>query len=220
MAPKPKKRSPHVSWRDGLGLYINTPESPAATSQILFLNPEFVGIWDLYPKASVHTLLLPRAPHLSAQHPIKALESPNFLMCVRQQVAQLTDLVVAELQRRYELANPDRSASQQQARDWRSEVMAGVHSRPSMNHLHIHVLSVDRHSKCLKHRKHYNSFSTDFFIPISDFPLGSDDPRRHPEREGYLNSDLKCWRCGKMFGKKFTELKRHLAEEYENWMRQ
>ncbi|SZF06048.1 unnamed protein product [Blumeria hordei] len=74
-------------------------------------------------------------------------------MCVRQQVAQLTDLVVAELQRRYESANPLRSASQLQARDWWGEVMAGVHSRPSMNHLHIHVLSVDRHSKCLKHRK-------------------------------------------------------------------
>ena len=95
--------------------------------------------------------------------------------------------------------------------------MAGVHAGPSMNHLHIHVLSVDRESPCLKHRKHYNSFATPFFIPIEDFPLADDDRRRHPGQEGFLKQDFKCWRCGKNFENKFARLKEHLTEEFKAW---
>lgn len=102
-------------------------------------------------------------------------------------------------------------------RDWSKEVKVGVHAHPSMNHLHIHVLSVDRFSECMKHRKHYNSFATDFFVPLEDFPLAEDDVRRKQE---YLNQDLKCWRCGKNFGNKFARLKEHLAEEFEEWRKE
>jgi aprataxin len=89
-----------------------------------------------------------------------------------------------------------------------------------MNHLHVHVMSADRYSECMKHRKHYNSFATPFFVELDAFPLAEDDPRRHPERQGYLNSDLKCWRCGEKFGNKFARLKEHLAVEFELWKRE
>ncbi len=95
--------------------------------------------------------------------------------------------------------------------------MCGIHAHPSMNHLHIHVLSVDRYSECLRHRKHYNSFATPFFVPIDDFPLAKDDVRRHPGRQGYLDWDFKCWRCGREYGRSFTKLKAHLEEEFEKW---
>lgn len=62
-------------------------------------------------------------------------------------------------------------------RDWESEVLVGVHTHPSMNHLHVHVLSRDRHSERMKHRKHYNSFATPFFVPVEEFPLRSGDAR-------------------------------------------
>ena len=104
-------------------------------------------------------------------------------------------------------------------RDWEKDIMCGIHAHPSMNHLHIHVMSVDRHSDSLKHRKHYNSFSTPFFIDVMDFPLAKDDPRRHPGRAGYLNRDYKCWRCGENFGNRFTRLKDHLETEYQAWRR-
>jgi aprataxin len=32
-----------------------------------------------------------------------------------------------------------------------------------------------------------------------------------------LKKDLVCWRCGKGFGGRFAELKRHLEEEFEAW---
>lgn len=88
-----------------------------------------------------------------------------------------------------------------------------------MNHLHVHVLSRDRVSECMRHRKHYNSFATEFLVPMEDFPLAEEDKRRQPGREGYLERDLKCWRCGREFGRRFRELKGHLEEELETWKR-
>ncbi|EFR04805.1 hypothetical protein MGYG_07812 [Nannizzia gypsea CBS 118893] len=66
---------------------------------------------------------------------------------------------------------------------------------------------------------HYNSFSTPFFVELDAFPLAEDDERRHPDREGYLKSDLKCWRCGQNYGSKFAQLKAHLEDEFEEWKR-
>lgn len=98
--------------------------------------------------------------------------------------------------------------------------MAGVHARPSMRHLHVHVLSVDRVSEGVRRRKHYNSFATPFLIDVDDFPLAEEDVRRHPGRQGYLDSDLKCWRCGKNFGARFGTLKVHLEKEFEEWKKE
>lgn len=42
----------------------------------------------------------------------------------------------------------------------------GFHSIPSMRHLHLHVISKDYDSPCLKHKKHWNSFTTRFFLDV------------------------------------------------------
>ncbi|KAE8447281.1 hypothetical protein EG329_010975 [Mollisiaceae sp. DMI_Dod_QoI] len=245
MAPK-RKHSPPASksakkqynqdlfsLRDSLDGYILHPETYAA-SRVIYYDDAFVAIHDLYPKSSVHTLLLPRSEHKN-MHPFGAFEDAEFLAAVREQVKKLRHIVAKELQRKYgpfskqdipreavlngeaELAD---NGELPLGRDWDKEVVAGVHAHPSMNHLHVHVLSVDKYSECMKHRKHYNSFATDFFVPIEDFPLDKDDKRRHPGRAGYLDSDLKCWRCGRNFGNKFARLKEHLAEEFNAWKRE
>ena len=113
--------------------------------------------------------------------------------------------------------NSDLANSLPPGRDWSQSVISGIHLGPSMNHLHIHVLSIDRHSECTRHRKHYNSFSTPFLVDVDDFPLGKDDERRHPGRAGYLSRELRCWRCGMGFGNKFARLKEHLEIEFEEW---
>ena len=41
--------------------------------------------------------------------------------------------------------------------------------------------------------------------------------RRNAARQGWLESELKCWRCGKGFGNKFARLKEHLEEEFLEW---
>ena len=217
--------------RDGLLPYITSPASFPA-QRVLRYNDAFVTIRDLYPKSTVHLLLLPRDPALYRQHPFDALADPSFLAAVRTQVTELTALVASELRRLFgadSAADAARNAALDAdepppdlppGRDWGSEVMAGVHASPSMNHMHVHVLSRDRWSGALKHRKHYNSFSTGFFVPVGDFPLEGADPRRAPGQEGYLGRELVCWRCGWNFGKRFAELRAPLGVEFAAWRRE
>jgi len=206
----------------------------------------FVTIRDLYPKSSVHLLLLPRDASKYDLHPFEAFEDPVFVASLRQEAAKLKLLAAADLRRKYSRFSAQDSARNEAmnlepppthlppaGRDWSQDIVIGVHAHPSMSHLHIHIISVDRvvsahspdfhrstnscQSECMKHRKHYNSFATPFLVPLDDFPLAEDDERRHPGKQGYLDGDLKCWRCGKDFKNKFQQLKAHLEEELESW---
>lgn len=217
--------------RDGLGVYTANPAAFPA-SRVIYYNERFVVINDMYPKATVHTLLLPRSAKHALQHPYVALEDPDFLAEVKVEAARLKTLVAKELKRRFgqlsvteqrreaALANPVEGAEIPPGRDWEADVKVGIHACPSMNHLHVHVLSRDMHSPTVKHRKHYNSFNTPFLVDIADFPLVDDDLRLDPASQDYLRTSLRCWRCGKEFGKKFKELKEHLEEEFEAWVRE
>ncbi|KAG5301294.1 histidine triad nucleotide-binding protein [Histoplasma ohiense] len=238
MAPKPQlplepissshKLSINFKNRDDLGPYIENPSS-YSPSIVLYYNDEFVAVRDRYPKSSLHLLLLPREPTKARLHPFDAFDDPEFLQKVQKETKGLKRLAAAELRRMHSSTSTQEIARQKAmdadpppdelpaGRDWEKEIMCGIHAHPSMAHLHIHVLSVDRFSPCLRHRKHYNSFSTPFFIDVEDFPLAKDDARRHPGREGYLKRDFECWRCGEMFGNKFQRLKAHLEEEFLAW---
>ncbi|RAL14922.1 DNA 5'-adenosine monophosphate hydrolase [Aspergillus homomorphus CBS 101889] len=219
--------------RDGLGAYIANPTSfPAST--VIYHTPDFVAIRDAFPKSTCHLLLLPRDPTKTRLHPFEAFTDAAFLARVRSETEKLRALAASELrrlhgaysaqeaERRKALEEDDGAEGAEElprGRDWAREIMCGIHAHPSMNHLHVHVISVDRYSARLKHRKHYNSFSTPFFVPMEDFPLADDDPRRRPDEQGYLRRDFVCWRCGRDFGNRFAELKVHLAEEFEAWRR-
>lgn len=231
--PRPtKKHSFH--GRNGLGAYIASP-TIYPTSRVIQHNADFVTIRDLYPKSSIHLLLLPRDPSKSLLHPFTALSDPVFLALIRAQLAILKPLVASELARLFGASSAQERARATAlahnaslapgaspipvpaGRDYMQDVRAGIHAGPSMAHLHIHVISQDSHSECMKHQKHYNSFHTPFFVDLEDFPLAEDDPRRFPGREGYLKKELSCWRCGTGFGKAFAELKKHLEKEFEEW---
>lgn len=230
-------RSTTFLGRDGLGAYISSPDSFPA-SRVIYHDEKWVVINDLFPKSSVHILLLPRDPTKQLLHPFDAFEAQEFLREVQEQVRKLRLLVAKELQRRYgkysaldqkrqkaidalgDDCSDNESAKLPAGRDWSQSVISGIHAGPSMNHLHVHILSIDRHSECMKHRKHYNSFSTPFLINVDDFPLRKDDRKRHSAREGCLYWELKCWKCGEKFGNKFARLKEHLDGEFEEWKKE
>ncbi|ODM19563.1 hypothetical protein SI65_04548 [Aspergillus cristatus] len=225
-----EKRAPGGP-RDALGAYIKDPES-FSSNVVVYHNKNFVAIHDRYPKSTLHLLLLPRDLSKTRLHPFDAFDDPEFLDKVRMEVKKIRALVAAELRRmygkesaqekrRYDALDADPPPDElPSGRDWEKEIMCGIHSGPSMNHLHIHVMSVDRYSERMKSKKHYNSFSTPFFVDIADFPLPKNDPRRHFRKLGYLQSDYICWRCGRNFGNKFAELKGHLEKEFNEWKRQ
>ncbi|KAL4807656.1 HIT-like domain-containing protein [Aspergillus unguis] len=224
----PRKKHGGFSARDALGSYIAKPES-YPPSVVVYHNDDFVVIHDMFPKATLHLLLLPRDPAKTLVHPIDAFDDAEFLAKVKEEAKKVCTMAAAELRRKHgkysALDRERREAldaepapeSLPAGRNWSQEIMCGIHAHPSMNHLHVHIISVDRYSDRLKHRKHYNSFSTPFFIDIGDFPLAKDDPRRDPDRQGYLRRDFICWRCGRDFGNQFSALKRHLEEEFDAW---
>ncbi|KAI5298590.1 hypothetical protein KEM56_003924 [Ascosphaera pollenicola] len=214
--------------RDALFEYIETPEN-FSPSTVLYYDEKFVLIKDKFPKSSLHLLLLPRNREKTWMHPIAALEDIEFLQEVRAEAYKVGKFAASELGRIHGKYSAKEKARQDamsadpipdelpEGRDWENELQYGIHAGPSMNNLHIHIMSVDRSGPCLKHRKHYNSFSTPFFIPLKDFPLSPDDKRRTLMVADYLHEDLKCWRCGKNFGNAFTRLAAHLQEELEEW---
>lgn len=154
---------------------------------------------------------------------------------VRPEVEKLKGIVASELRRRYGAESKqdlqrekilsgevdlDDDVDMPEGRDWEKDVMVGIHMHPSMEHLHIHVLSVDRHSSCMKKRKHYNSFATPFFVNLSEFPLSEErkeDLNRRGQSKAWLDGDLKCWSCRMSFGNKFARLKEHLELEFDEW---
>ena len=221
--------NPHDS-RDGLYPYIKSPESQPP-EMVIYHTPSFVLVNDLFPKATVHLLLLPRDQSRTRLDPRIALSTdPAYLAACRAEAAKATSLAAKELARRIgqksktEAARLHAMESDQPpeplppGRDWLASIRAGIHAHPSMSHLHIHILSTDMHSDCMKHRKHYNSFNTDFFIPLDAFPLAKDDPRwQIPHQNANLKEDFKCWRCGRDFGNKFAKLKEHLEDEFAEW---
>jgi len=211
--------------RDGLAAYITDPTS-FPPSRVIHHDENSVVINDLYPKSTIHLLLLPRNPSKSLLHPFDAFDDPIFLAYVQAEVRKYRALAAKELKRRLGSGSKKERTREEaletgttpvpEGRDWENEIISGIHAGPSMNHLHVHILSRDRHSECMRHRKHYNSFSTPFLIDVEEFPLGKGDERRHG-RGRYLEQELVCWRCGAGFGKKFARLKEHLEREFVEW---
>ncbi|EGR52125.1 uncharacterized protein TRIREDRAFT_53660 [Trichoderma reesei QM6a] len=235
LKPPSSKPHPFNKNRMALGAYIDSPES-FPPSIVIYHTADFVVIHDKFPKATVHTLLLPRSPRHRLLHPFEALQDVEFLGKVQAEVDKLKVLAAGELQRK--LGRFSRSDARREAvlngkettkeprlpqgRDWLAEIRCGVHAVPSMGHMHVHVFSRDMHSPCLKHRKHYNSFNTPFLVDIAEFPLAREDIRRGrgTREESFMKRDLVCWRCGRNFGNRFKELKGHLEDEFEEWKRE
>jgi len=239
MAVKPKKplqfKGPFIG-KDELGAYT-AHRDPASRwpSVVLHANEFSVSIYDKYPKSTVHTLLLPRSP-LSRSHPFDAFEDAEFLAAVKTATAELKRRAAAELRRRYGCYSEQEKLRESvlngevewdpevplpSGRDWEKELLVGVHAKPSMNDLHVHVLSRDMMGPRMLKSKHYLSFNTPFLVDIVDFPLAEDDPRRESAyRREYLKRDLRCWRCKENFGSNFHALKKHLEMEFEAWKKE
>ena len=96
-----------------------------------------------------------------------------------------------------------------------STFIYGFHAIPSMNLLHLHCISGDFISDCMKKKQHWNSFTTPFLIPIDEILASLRSNQRIIIDPIYYNSlmnlPLKCNRCASVFSS-FSQLKRHLYE--------
>ncbi|KAL2429568.1 hypothetical protein ABEF95_007137 [Exophiala dermatitidis] len=231
IARRSEKKKPHFRGT-GLLEYILEP-TKFPSNIVIRHNDKTVLIQDAFPKATVHLLLLPRDSSKWLLNPRDAFDDVEFLAMMRQEAEAAVQIAASEL---YRLISPfsesckARLAAMENdtppellppGRDFTKDVRVGIHAHPSMAHLHVHIISRDMHSDRMKHQKHYNSFNTDFFIPLDDFPLAKDDRRRQTAyQNANLKSEFRCWRCGRLFGNKFKLLKGHLDEEFEEWKRE
>ncbi|KAJ8935567.1 hypothetical protein NQ318_001561 [Aromia moschata] len=85
-----------------------------------------------------------------------------------------------------------------------------------MLRLHLHVISDDMNSVCLKTKKHWNSFNTEYFLDSADVltNLKQNGKVILPSRDickKFMNLPLKCHKCDYK-PKNMPDLKKHILE--------
>lgn len=104
---------------------------------------KMVIIKDKYPKSKYHFLAIPKEKILNVSH------------LNRSHIALIKDLKEKVLEHIHnEVTDPS------------VNFLFGFHALPSMDQLHLHVISDDFDSKCLKTKQHWNSFNTEFFLSV------------------------------------------------------
>lgn len=98
-----------------------------------------VVIHDKYPKAKIHYLVLPE-------------DNINSIYKLNSSHVSLLE----EFGEFYEEIKAEHKGH---------SLQAGFHAVPSMQRLHMHIISTDMISPCLKTKIHWNSFTTKFFLP-------------------------------------------------------
>lgn len=167
---------------------------PKVREHFAHTTEEFATLFDGYPKSQVHLLVMPRRRIKSARD-----LTPEQLPMVRRLAAYTTWLL-------------EQLSALRPSLTWRH----GVHANPSLLQVHVHVLSQDFQSPCLRNKKHYNSFQPPFLIGLASLiseletcgnAMGAVTVA---EAEAWLKRDLRCSACGAEFGSRFADLKRHL----------
>ena len=152
-----------------------------------------VIIKDAYPKAKHHFLVLPKENIPS----LRALNSTH--------VSLLKHMLEFGQSLEDDLTKKDPSLKFQH----------GYHAVPSMTRLHMHVISRDFNSPCLKTKKHWNSFTSEYFLPAEEVlrrlqTQGKVEVDRS-KYEAVLKAPLKCHVCGEIC-QNMPKLKTHILK--------
>ncbi|XP_034044037.1 aprataxin isoform X2 [Thalassophryne amazonica] len=175
--------APAGHWSQGLKASMQDPKMQ------VYKDEKVVVIKDKYPKAHYHWLVLPWKSISSLKD---LCEEHCDLLKHMQHVA---DQMVQQC--------PDAGSVR---------FRTGYHAIPSMSHIHLHVISQDFDSPCLKNKKHWNSFTTDYFIDSKDVLEMLETSGRVSVKEGaseMLKLQLRCHVCRKEFPT-MPGLKEHL----------
>lgn len=188
--PLPK---PGYQWNTALAKFKKHPEK--YPKWIYFEDEHVRVIYDPYPKANVHLLVLPLNDLLPFQ------------------VSEFTLINLPELKKVHNIARGiAKSIDERHSVElWNCKI--GYHARPAMIDLHLHIITQDFDSESLKNKKHWNSFNTEWFVPIDKV---ESDLLEHglvliPDLTDCLKRPLKCHRCGEEF-RFLPRLKEHLSE--------
>lgn len=157
--------------------------------KIIESDDKIVIIKDAYPKAKYHFLILPK----------EDIKNLNAVTKDHLELLKHMDKVGREFAERIA---PD------------TEFKFGYHAAPSLNPLHLHIISKDLDSPFMKHKKHWNSFATEFFLNSKKIiaqleKTGTLKLKGKLEAESLLKLPLKCHICKENFTH-FPKLKQHV----------
>lgn len=128
-------------WKHSLYEYLKNPNAELT----LRYEDDVILIRDKYPKAKHHYLVLPNK------------KIPD--------ITWLGELDIPLLKRMGEVAD-EQIKKVQEEEGKEIQFKKGFHAIPSLEPLHLHVICNNWTERCLKNRSKYNTFNTDFFIPL------------------------------------------------------
>ncbi|KAM6473067.1 aprataxin isoform 1-T1 [Liasis olivaceus] len=174
-------------WAQGLKLSMQNPDMQ------VFKDEQVVVIKDKYPKARYHWLVLP-------------WKSISTLFAVTHEHLQLLkhmhvvgEMIIQQCPEKDSLC-----------------FRLGYHAIPSMSQLHLHVISQDFDSKWFKTKKHWNSFTTDYFLDSTDvIAIVKKKGKVTVDKNALqlLKLPLKCHMCKQQLPT-IPQLKEHLKEHW------
>lgn len=183
----PKNNGGSMHWNQGLKVSMQDP------SMQVYKDDTVVVIKDKYPKARYHWLVLP-------WQPIPNLKSLRKEDCdLVKHMHNIGEQMVSQCPESDSLL-----------------FRLGYHAIPSMSHVHLHVISQDFDSPCLKNKKHWNSFTTDYFIESKDVLQMLERDGRVSVKEGtseLLKLPLRCHTCHRELST-IPALKEHLKTHF------
>ncbi|XP_043572262.1 aprataxin [Chiloscyllium plagiosum] len=172
-------------WSQGLKVSMQDPKMQ------VYKDDKVVVIKDKYPKARFHWLVLP-------------WESLSNLKVVRRDHLTL-------LQHMHQVGQK----LVQECLDTDTlKFRLGYHAIPSMSQIHLHVISQDFDSPCLKTKKHWNSFNTDYFLESEDVMKTVEQNGKVTVKDGIaelLKLPLMCHVCQQQQST-IPQLKQHLKK--------
>ncbi|CAE1323938.1 APTX [Acanthosepion pharaonis] len=155
---------------------------------------KIVIIKDKYPKAKYHFLVLPKE------------KIPNMKSVNKDHIQLLKHM-------------HDKGTEIAEKSDSNLQFRYGYHAIPSMGQLHLHVISQDFNSPCLKTKKHWNSFVTEYFIDSTEIIKQLEDKGKievdKSKNEELLKKNLRCHVC-KATQSNMPTLKAHIATHNYN----
>ncbi|WVQ85417.1 hypothetical protein IAT38_007582 [Cryptococcus sp. DSM 104549] len=209
--------------------YATLPDpSSLPPTQVLISNENTLAVFDAFPKAKYHFLVMPRYPFPPQSDPdsresivpLDVLDNLTSLL-LRGGKRQREEVLRAMADTAREVEEMIRDEMlKTEGFEW--DIDVGFHAIPSMKHIHLHVISGDRISPALKSKKHYNSFRPDlgFFIPIMEVQRWIQDDRNVLERvdalsatQSLLKTPLTCFKCDEPLNS-IDKLKSHLEKKF------
>ncbi|XP_011835392.1 PREDICTED: aprataxin isoform X8 [Mandrillus leucophaeus] len=174
-------------WSQGLKISMQDPKMQ------VYKDEQVVVIKDKYPKARYHWLVLP----WTAISSLKAVTREHLELL--KHMHTVGEKVIVDF-----------------AGSSKLRFRLGYHAIPSMSHVHLHVISQDFDSPCLKNKKHWNSFNTEYFLESQAVIEMVQEAGRVTVRDGMpelLKLPLRCHECQQLLPS-IPQLKEHLKKHW------